>query len=135
MNEFIKKVRKMHKHHFIGKRTQSSGVDVSKYLEYPAELVNVLYPDADTHKGVYQTVISCEMLQHNSKWKECLNRFYHNLEPGGMLLITCAGPKRQGIAIMDFRIVLGKRLFIVDGLHYERDGMDLCFYGIKRVRV
>lgn len=38
----------------------------------------------------FDTVISCEMLEHNLKWVETLQNMHRLLRPGGLLIITCA---------------------------------------------
>jgi SAM-dependent methyltransferase len=50
--------------------------------------------------GPFDTVISCESLEHDARWQESLRRMWALLAPGGLLLVTCAGPARppHGIA-------------------------------------
>lgn len=36
------------------------------------------------------TIISCEMLEHDRDWKKSVLHMYHLLKPGGLLIITCA---------------------------------------------
>jgi SAM-dependent methyltransferase len=62
--------------------TTGPGVDVvSPIHEYqPRELFN--------------TVISTEMLEHDSHWRKSLKQMVHLLMPGGLLIITAAGHGR-----------------------------------------
>jgi hypothetical protein len=43
---------------------------------------------------VYDTVISCEALEHDSRWAYSVQRMYELVRPGGLLLVTCAGIAR-----------------------------------------
>lgn len=100
----------------------------------------------------YNTVISTEMLEHCSKWQLALVRMFHCVKPGGLLLITCAGPERaehgtkrttpecspnttdyyRNISKEDFKSVLPSELFSLYVLMNGRDKQDLYFYGIKK---
>lgn len=97
-------------------------------------------------------IISTEMLEHNSTWRYSLLRMYVLLKPGGLLLITCAGPDRpehgtfrttpqdspattdhyRNISHDDFRGVLPSSLFSTYVLQYARGQNDLQFFGIKK---
>lgn len=44
--------------------------------------------------GSFDVVVSCEALEHDSAWQETLMAAYRLLAPGGILIITCAGPAR-----------------------------------------
>lgn len=100
----------------------------------------------------YQTVISTEMLEHDSAWKESLFLMYNLLENKGLLIITCAGPHREehgtsrayghcspdtqdyyrNISKKDFIKVLPPELFSVYRLQYANGMEDLQFYGRKK---
>jgi hypothetical protein len=43
----------------------------------------------------YDVVLSTELLEHTPKWKACVTGMTQALEPGGLLVITCAGPGRE----------------------------------------
>lgn len=99
----------------------------------------------------YQVIISTEMLEHDSQWEKSLQKMYDLLLPGGLLLITCAGPDRKehgtkrtnpecspdttdyyrNISTEDFKSVLPEYLFEHYVLMYARGMNDLQFYGIK----
>lgn len=44
---------------------------------------------------LFEVVVSCEMLEHNKWWALTLKNMVHLLEPGGLLLITCASTGRE----------------------------------------
>lgn len=99
----------------------------------------------------YDVVISCEMLEHDRHWQQSLQAMYNVLKPGGLLIITCAGPHRaehgtrrtephcspgtpdyyRNITELDFEEALPPCLFKEYRLEYGRGKMDLYFYGIK----
>lgn len=63
----------------------------------PGPLVDAIWHVADfVHSGDSKrdTVISCEALEHDSRWKESLQAMLDLTKPGGLLVITCAGPGR-----------------------------------------
>lgn len=41
-------------------------------------------------ENTFDVVVSCEMLEHNMYWAPTLKNMVRVLEPGGLLLITCA---------------------------------------------
>lgn len=100
---------------------------------------------------VHKVVISSEMLEHCKHWQLALEKMYKSLAPGGLLILTCAGPARQehgtnnhtpqdskftldhyrNISLEDFRSVLHPGLFKEYVLGLYRGDTDLYFYGIK----
>lgn len=42
----------------------------------------------------FDTIISTEMLEHDPYWQESIRNMVNHLKPGGLLLLTCAGPGR-----------------------------------------
>lgn len=101
----------------------------------------------------FDVVISTEMLEHDKHWQASLNSMYKNLKPGGLLILTCAGPTRQehgttatspqdapftndwyyNISMDAFLDILPKELWSDCAIKYERNEADLLFYGIKRI--
>ncbi len=91
------------------------------------------------------------MLEHCKEWEEALSQMYKNTKPGGMFILTCAGPNRQehgtkdhnpqdsaftldhyrNISIEDFASILPKEMFKDCSLTLERGDTDLYFWGIK----
>lgn len=51
-------------------------------------------------RGWYDTVISCEALEHDAHWRETLEAIPRLLRPGGLIVITCAtdGRREHGTA-------------------------------------
>jgi hypothetical protein len=45
--------------------------------------------------GTWDTVISCEALEHDRRWRATLRRCVELLRDRGLLVVTCAGPDRQ----------------------------------------
>lgn len=43
---------------------------------------------------LFDTVVSAEMLEHDEFWRDSLKRMYDVLRPGGLLVLSCAGPTR-----------------------------------------
>jgi len=99
----------------------------------------------------YQVVVSTEMLEHDNEWDISLKKMYDLLQPGGLMIITCAGPHRiehgttrttpqwspdttdfyRNISIEDFKSVLPESMFENYVLMYARGQNDLQFYGTK----
>lgn len=100
----------------------------------------------------YGVVISTEMLEHCEDWEKALYTMYYLLNPGGLLIITCASDDREphgtdehhpeaspdtngyyrNISKGDFKSVLPSYLFELYILMNARDKQDLYFYGIKK---
>lgn len=101
--------------------------------------------------GQYDVVLSTEMLEHDQYWNLSLKAMYDNLKPGGLLIITCAGPHRaphgvswahpllspatndyyRNLSMADFMEVLPPELFSPYRLRYANGMEDLQFMGIK----
>lgn len=102
--------------------------------------------------GQYDVVISTEMLEHDKTWEASLKQMYENLKPGGLLILTCAGPDRaehgttittpqdspfttdyyRNIAVEDFLSVLKGEFFKRYTIKYMRGKADLMFWGEKK---
>lgn len=95
-------------------------------------------------------VVSTEALEHDSRWRESLRRMVNILEPGGLLLITCASKGRREHGThqsvpscsphtLDYYGNLDERDFrtVVDfgeefsSYEFRDTGVDLQFWGIK----
>jgi len=103
----------------------------------------------------FDVVISCEMLEHCKGWSKALVNMYQAVKPGGLFILTCAGPNRQehgthnhtpqdskftlehyrNISTEDFENTLPLDFFSVAELSLERGGCDLVFFGIKENKV
>ena len=101
----------------------------------------------------FDVMISSEMLEHCKTWERALSQMYKNLKPGGLFILTCAGPNRQehgtdyhtpqdskftldwyrNISVEDFRSVLPATNFEESSLGLYRGDCDLYFWGIKKV--
>lgn len=99
----------------------------------------------------YQVIVCTEVLEHDETWRQTLQKMFDLLLPGGMLLVTCAGPDRaihgttdtlpeqspdtndyyRNLYLEDFRTIIKPYDFEVYCLQYARGMMDLQFYGIK----
>jgi SAM-dependent methyltransferase len=100
----------------------------------------------------FDVVVSTEMLEHDCHWKESLQAMFLLTRPGGLLLITCAGPGRpehgtnkarpqdspattdyyRNLTIDDFRSVLDPADFVEYQLGQMPAHSDIQFYGIKK---
>jgi SAM-dependent methyltransferase len=101
--------------------------------------------------GNFDVVISSEMLEHCEDWEAALSNMYNNIKPGGLFILTCAGPNRQehgthnhtpqdskftlnhyrNISVQDFGSILPSHMFDFVDLSYARGDADLYFYGIR----
>ena len=99
----------------------------------------------------YDVVISSEMLEHCEDWEKALINMYHSVKPGGLFILTCAGPNRQehgththspqdskftldhykNISVKMFDSVLPAIFFDEHELGYARGEADLYFWGIR----
>lgn len=124
-----------------------TGVDLSKGKG--VDIVGIF--SALRIKQKYDVVVSTEMLEHDVFWASSLTKMYCKLKPGGLLILTCAGPDRiehgtkrttpfcspdtidyyRNISTEDFKSVLPSTLFDSYVLMYARGKNDLQFYGIK----
>lgn len=103
--------------------------------------------------GVFDTVISCEMLEHDYYWKRSLKKMYTLLKSEGLLIFTCAGYNRrehgveefasdnkksyyENLTISDITQVFDLELLFSDvTIEYKGSGGelgDLYFSGLKR---
>ena len=124
------------------------GIDIYHGPGVDAMIPAHLYEKPD----YFETVVSTEMLEHDENWKNSLKQMYANLQEGGLMIITCAGPHRpehgtrrteaelspgtndyyRNISIEDFESVLPHTFFNPYVLQYGSGKNDLQFYGIKR---
>lgn len=130
------------------KNCEYLGIDLGKAPGVDMVISIIDFPMADK----YDVVISSEMLEHCKEWDEALKQMYNNTKPGGIFILTCAGPNRQehgtskhtpqdskftlehyrNISKEDFRSVLPDKLFETCSLSLERGDTDLYFWGIKK---
>lgn len=108
--------------------------------------------------GRFDTVISCEALEHDMYWQKTLAKAVEMLRSGGLLILTCAGPTRaphgtrtvcpyesgtsripipevadyyRGLTEEDLRSSLDVAAFESFAFVTDEDGMDIYFWGIK----
>lgn len=168
VSQFIEGVRGKHPEYFTGTKVLEVGsLDINGSIRYifhnrqnyigldlgPGPGVDVICPIHEYKRpGEFDVVVSTEMLEHDKYWRSSLKQMYENVKPGGMLILTCAGPTRQehgttrttpgdapftndyymNISIEDFHSELPTNLFSNHLIKYERGNADLYFYGIKR---
>jgi SAM-dependent methyltransferase len=100
----------------------------------------------------FQVVVSTGTLEHDNEWDITLKKMFELLEPGGLMIVTCAAPDHdehgtcrtqtwhspdttdyyRNISTDDFKSVLPRELFANYVLMYARGMNDLQFYGIKK---
>ena len=170
VGQFIKRVRKELFHKFrlrnvleVGSKNINGstrkyfwfcnyhGIDLSKGKGVD-EVIDICEMSYSRNYQEWDVVISCEMLEHCEQWKKALERMFHFVKPGGLLLITCASDERlehgtkrttpecspdttdyyRNISKEDFKSVLPDSLFSLYVLMNGRDKQDLYFYGIKK---
>src|SRR5687768_13405797 len=71
------------------RRCEYTGLD----LAY-GPLVDVVCHAKNYIGGPFDTVISCEALEHDRDWQDTLQALRDRTRVGGLLVITCAGPGR-----------------------------------------
>jgi SAM-dependent methyltransferase len=133
--------------HFI--RCRYTGIDLA-----PGLGVNRVHDASQpfTFLGQFDVVISVEVLEHAKGWWAILNNMYNALKPGGLMIVTCAGPARpehgtkrtdegsspfttdyyRSISTKDIAWALPGEGFSKYHLEYRREEQDLWFYGIKK---
>lgn len=172
-NDFIAQVKRELPQYFTGKRVLEVGsLDINGSVRGYFEDCQYTGIDLAEGRGVdvvsqahefvqahaYDVVISSEMLEHDEYWIDSLNAMYNNLRPGGLMVLTCAGPQRpehgtartndaysspftadsnyyRNISVEDFSGVLPMDLWSDAELGYGRGGEDLYFRGVKRATV
>ena len=113
-----------------------------KFLDTPGDEINT-----------FDTVISCEMLEHDYYWERSLKKMYTLTKPQGLFLFTCAGYNRREHGVEEFasdpkmshyeNITVShlvkaldlEFLFLDFNVEYKSSGEemgDLYFWGIKR---
>ncbi len=124
------------------------GIDLGKApgVDVVASIIDYNTPN------IFDVVISSEMLEHCKEWDEALLQMYKNTKPGGLFILTCAGPMRQehgthnhtpqdskftlehyrNISMEDFWSVLPLEFFRESSLQLARGDADLYFWGIKK---
>lgn len=101
----------------------------------------------------FDTVVSCEMLEHDFYWERSFKKMYSVLKPNGLLVITCGGynriehgvghfgsdPKKnhyENITVSHLAKAFDLEFLFKDfRIHYNGGGDlkgDLYFWGIKR---
>jgi SAM-dependent methyltransferase len=100
----------------------------------------------------YDVVISSEMLEHDEHWEKSLKQMYANLKPGGLFILSCAGPTRpehgtkrtdtysspfttdyyRNISQEDLKRALPFDGFSECTIGYDRGLEDLHFWGLKQ---
>lgn len=169
-NQFVVSVKNQYPEFFSGKKVLEVGsLDINGSVRQFFE--NCQYHGIDLGDGpcvdkvchvlqvnpavpTYDVIISTEALEHDKEWRLSLEHMLDLLKPGGLLLITCAGPTRaehgtvrtdggwaspstsdyyRNISTEDFASVLPANLFSKAYLGYRNDHADLYFAGIKAV--
>jgi len=131
-----------------------TGVDV---IPGPCVDVVSVAHELPMRPGSFDTVISCESLEHDVFWPQTLAKMVELLAPGGLCIITCAGPKRpehgtpraaphesgtsqiqpmadhyKGLSVKDIRKHVDvDTIFDQHEFQATPDGMDLYFWGVK----
>jgi len=100
----------------------------------------------------FDVVVSTEALEHDEQWAKSLRKMYQLLKPEGLMVVTCAGPKRaehgtkatdtysspfttdyyRNITMDDFQSALPMDSWGDAELMYARGGEDLYFRGLKK---
>ncbi len=108
--------------------------------------------------GTFDVVILSESLEHDLYWQKTLGKAVSLLRPGGLMIVTCAGPSRsehgtrrvcpfesgtsriadiavadhyQGLSQEDLSSFLPETMFSVHAFSVGAGGLDTYFYGVK----
>lgn len=130
-----------------------TGVDISSGKG--VDIVGRLCDVEERLNEQYRTVISTECLEHDETWPETLWIMYNRLQPGGLFIMTCAGPDRRehgtrrsepncspdttdyymNITRENFKSILNPDMFRSGDyyLNYANGYSDLHFWGIKAI--
>jgi SAM-dependent methyltransferase len=166
IDQFIDKIKKDFPQYFEGKKvlevgSQNINGSVRKHFNN-CDYLGIDLGDAPgvdkienasemTYFEEFDVVISSEMLEHCELWEKALVNMFLATKPGGIFILTCAGPNRQehgtnnhtpqdskftlehyrNISINDFNSALPAQLFKEYSLGLYRGETDLYFYGIK----
>lgn len=68
------------------------GVDVAEHQG--VDIISRVH-DLPFRADLFDTIICTEMLEHDRYWRKSIARMIEMLKPGGLLVITCAGPMRR----------------------------------------
>jgi SAM-dependent methyltransferase len=170
--KFVEKIKNIYPKYFNNIRVIDCGsYDVNGNIK--DVFINCEYIGVDNHNGPnvdwviplhhidtpgsvvdkYDTVISCEMLEHDYYWERSLKKMYNILKPNGLLVITCAGYNRREHGVEEFasdpkqshyeNLTISHLVKALDleflfsdfGVEYNGSGGemgDLYFWGIKR---
>jgi SAM-dependent methyltransferase len=164
IQHWVGTVREQHPAHFAdGCRVMEYGSrningTVRRWFSNPSEYVGIdayAGPDVDVVGVVHEyepeqtgfdVVITTEMLEHDPYWKDTLNHAIRHLREGGILMITCAAPKRAphhhedsptpgyygNRSVEDIRTHLEANADWAHlDVHLRRNDLDLHAYGVK----
>ncbi len=105
--EFVAQVARRYPKHFRGADVLEVGsLDVNGSVRQFFHGCNYLGIDLVAGKGVdrvcdlesvdgqFDTVISCECLEHDPRWSVTVEDMVSRVRSGGLLVVTCAGPGR-----------------------------------------
>ena len=76
---------------FLFTNSEYVGVDICQgpNVDVVSPIHELTYPE-----NSFDTVICAEVLEHDPHWIESIRNMIRMLKPGGLLIITCAGPER-----------------------------------------
>lgn len=165
--DFVEKVKNIYPEYFKDKTVLECGsMDINGSVRIFFE--NCEYTGIDLGEGVgvdivanaslfksekhFDTIISCEMLEHSRTWKADLINMFQLLNPSGLLIITAASTTRHEHGTTDnqawasphtndwyksitsemFSSALSPKDFYTYYLNDDLIKEDIQFYGIKR---
>jgi SAM-dependent methyltransferase len=79
--------------------------------------------------GAFDVVVCCEVLEHTPDPQAILDAAYHSLKPGGLLILTAAGPGRPPHGVMGGAV--GDEFYA----NIEPDALDLLLWEWERVTI
>jgi len=108
---WVEKAKELHPDHFKGVRVLEAGsADINGTSRYLFEDSFTIGCDLATYAGVdvvcrvhelpfvdrwFDTIICCEMLEHDWSWPASVAKMARLLKPDGLLVMTWAGPGRK----------------------------------------
>lgn len=167
VKQFIRKVRRNHPRFFFNSDVLEFGsaiingsprsffwlADYTGIDLFGGKGVDVIGNGDTFYRCYYADVtVSTECLEHCATWEGLLLNMFRHTTPKGLMIVTCAGPKRErhgvadnhpedspatndyyrNVSIIEFQEVLFPSMFSSYFIRYARDEKDLLFYGIKK---
>jgi hypothetical protein len=102
---------------FVGARYVGVDIAPGYGVDVVADAVTWRTPDR------YQAVVCCEVAEHTPDWPGIVESAFAALEPGGVLILTAAGPGREPHSAVDGGPIRPGEYYV----NIEADDLDVVF--------